>query len=61
MLSEKEDLKKTANEDKGGPYDPEMYRIPKQNMKDTLVAKDVTDQLLNSPLALDTPGMSKHF
>ena len=59
MLSEKEDLKKTANEDKGGPYDPEMYRVPKQNIKGTLVAKDVTDQLLNSPLALDTPGMTK--
>ena len=45
-----------ANENKGGPYDPEMYRFPKQNIKDTLVAKDVTDQLLNSALALDTPG-----
>ena len=64
LLSEKEDLKQTANENKGGPYDPEMYRVPKQNMKDTLVVKtDVTDQLLNSPLALATPGkyIQKHF
>ena len=59
MLSEKEDLKKTANENKGGPYDPEMYRVPKQNMKDTLVAKDVTNQLLNSPLSLQVPGLTK--
>ena len=56
LLSEKEDLKQTANENKGGPYDPEIYRFPKQNIKDTLVVKDVTNQLLNSRLALATPG-----
>ena len=56
LLSEKEDLKQTANENRGGPYDPEIYRFPKQNIKDTLVVKDVTNQLLNSRLALATPG-----
>ena len=56
LLSEKEDLEQTANENKGGPYDPEIYRFPKQNIKDTLVVKDVTKQLLNSRLALATPG-----
>ena len=49
-------MKQTANENKGGPYDPEIYRFPKQNIKDTLVVKDVTNQLLNSRLALATPG-----
>ena len=49
-------MKQTANENKGGPYDPEIYRLPKQNIKDTLVVKDVTNQLLNSRLALATPG-----
>ena len=61
MLSEKDDLKKTANENKGGPYDPEIYRIPKHNIKDPLVSKDVTNQLLNGALALDTPGMTKNL
>ena len=61
MLSEKDDVKKSANENKGGPYDPEIYRIPKQNIKDPLVSKDVTDQLLNGALALDTPGMTKNL
>ena len=56
LLSEKDDLKLKANENKGGPYDPEIYRFPKQNIKDTLVVKDVTNQLLNSRLALATPG-----
>ena len=51
------ELKLTANENKGGPYDPEIYRLPKQNIKDTLVVKDVTNQLLNSRLALATPGI----
>ena len=60
LLSEKDDVKKSANENKGGPYDPEIYRIPKQNIKDPLVSKDVTDQLLNGALALDTPGMTKN-
>ena len=54
-------MKQTTNENKGGPYDPEIYRIPKQNIKDPLVSKDVTDQLLNGALALDTPGMTKQL
>ena len=40
----------------GGPYDPEMYRIPMENKKYPLRDIDVTDQLLNSPLDLGVPG-----
>ena len=40
----------------GGPYDPEMYRIPKENRKNPLMEVDVTDQLLNSPLDLRVAG-----
>ena len=40
----------------GGPYDPEMYRIPMENQKNPLRDIDVTDQLLNSPLDLRVPG-----
>ena len=59
LLSETEVLQ-TENVYKSGPYDPEMYRFPEYNIKE-LLAKDpdVTNQLLNSALALDTPGMTK--
>ena len=58
LLSETE-LKKTENVYKSGPYDPEMYRFPEYNIKE-LLDTDVTNQLLNSALALDTPGMTKN-
>ena len=65
LLSETE-VKKTENQYKSGPYDPEIYRFPKYNIKeyDTKEKEnekdtDVTNQLLNSALALDTPGMTK--
>ena len=57
LLSETEVLQ-TENVYKSGPYDPEMYRFPKYNIKE-LLDTDVTNQLLNSALALDTPGMTK--
>ena len=65
LLSETE-LKKTENVYKSGPYDPEMYRFPEYNIKeyDTKEKEkdtDVTNQLLNSALALDTPGMTKNL
>ena len=56
MLSEKDDLIQTENEYKGGPYDPEVYRVPKKNLKDVMIDSDVTDQFLNGPLALQVPG-----
>ena len=56
MVSEKDDLKQTENENKGGPYDPEMYRLPEKNLKDAMIDSDVTDQFLNGPLALQVPG-----
>ena len=59
MLSEAEVLQ-TANEYKSGSYDPEIYRFPNYNIKE-LLDTDVTNQLLNSPLALDTPGMTKNL
>ena len=57
LLSETEVLQ-TENVYKSGAYDPEMYRFPKYNIKE-LLDTDVTNQLLNSALALDTPGMTK--
>ena len=59
MLSETEVLQ-TENVYKSGPYDPEMYRFPEYNIKE-LLDTDVTNQLLNSALALDTPGMTKYL
>ena len=59
LLSETEVLQ-TENQYKSGPYDPEMYRFPKYNIKE-LLDTDVTNQLLNSALALDTPGMTKNL
>ena len=59
LLSEAEVLQ-TANEYKSGSYDPEIYRFPNYNIKE-LLDTDVTNQLLNSPLALDTPGMTKNL
>ena len=59
LLSETE-LKKTENVYKSGPYDLEMYRFPEYNIKE-LLDTDVTNQLLNSALALDTPGMTKNL
>ena len=56
MVSEKDDLKQTENQNKGGPYDPEMYRVPEKNLKGTMKYSDVTDQFLNGPLALQVPG-----
>ena len=58
LLSETEVLQ-TENVYKSGAYDPEMYRFPKYNIKE-LLDTDVTNQLLNSALALDTPGMTKN-
>ena len=58
LLSETEVLQ-TENVYKSGPYDPEMYRFPEYNIKE-LLDTDVTNQLLNSALALDTPGMTKN-
>ena len=58
LLSETEVLQ-TENVYKSGPYDPEMYRFPEYNIKE-LLNTDVTNQLLNSALALDTPGMTKN-
>ena len=56
LLSETEVLQ-TENVYKSGPYDPEMYRFPEYNIKELLATDpDVTNQLLNSALALDTPG-----
>ena len=67
LLSETEVLQ-TENVYKSGPYDPEMYRFPEYNIKeyDTKEKEkekdtDVTNQLLNSALALDTPGMTKNL
>ena len=61
LLSETE-LKKTENVYKSGPYDLEMYRFPEYNIKELLATDpDVTNQLLNSALALDTPGMTKNL
>ena len=57
LLSETEVLQ-TENVYKSGPYDPEMYRFPEYNIKE-LLDTDVTNQLLNSALALDTPGMTR--
>ena len=59
LLSETEVLQ-TENVYKSGAYDPEMYRFPKYNIKE-LLDTDVTNQLLNSALALDTPGMTKNL
>ena len=59
LLSETEVLQ-TENVYKSGPYDPEMYRFPEYNIKE-LLDTDVTNQLLNSALALDTPGMTKNL
>ena len=56
LVSEKDDLKQTENQNKGGPYDPEMYRVPEKNLKGTMKNSDVTDQFLNGPLALQVPG-----
>ena len=61
LLSETEVLQ-TANEYKSGSYDPEIYRFPNYNIKELLdTDTDVTNQLLNSPLALATPGMTKNL
>ena len=61
LLSETEVLQ-TVNEYKSGPYDLEMYRFPKYNIKELLdTDPDVSNQLLNSALALDTPGMTKNL
>ena len=57
LLSETEVLQ-TENVYKSGAYDPEMYRFPEYNIKE-LLDTDVTNQLLNSALALDTPGMTR--
>ena len=59
LLSETEVLQ-TENLYKSGPYDPEMFRFPEYNIKE-LLDTDVSNQLLNSPLALDTPGMTKNL
>ena len=61
LLSEAEVLQ-TANEYKIGSYYPEMYRFPKYDIIELLhTDPDVTNQLLNSALALDTPGMTKNL
>ena len=60
MLSEKDDLIQTENENKGGPYDPEMYRVPEENLKDVMIDSDVTDQFLNGPMSLKVPGRYFH-
>ena len=58
LFNERYDLELHNLEDvhKGGPYDLEMYRIPTENKKVPLMEVDVTDQLLNSPLALRVGG-----
>ena len=59
LLSEAEVLQ-TANECKIGSYYPEMYRFPKYDIIKLLhTDPDVTNQLLNSAQALDSPSMTK--
>ena len=61
LLSETEVLQ-TANEYRSGSYDPEIYRFPNYNIKELLdTDPDVTNQLMNSALALATPGMTKNL